>query len=117
MLLKDDPRLDPKLGLALKQFELDGEAPPAPVDLKSSKMERLQFINDSEPLYQGLFGLICPDKIMPGNVSNDIVTIEGIDQNEIPLFISKPNNVKGDVPAILHIHGGGMAILSAADIN
>ncbi len=31
------------------------------------------------------------------------------------MFISRPEHVSGPLPAVVHFHGGGMAIGSAAD--
>jgi acetyl esterase len=31
------------------------------------------------------------------------------------LYISRPDNVDGALPCVVHTHGGGMAFLSAAD--
>ena len=42
------------------------------------------------------------------------VTIAGGDGNEISLYIHRPTGATGPLPAVLHIHGGGMVILEAA---
>ena len=41
--------------------------------------------------------------------------IEGVDGNEINLFISKPKDTDGPIPCIVHTHGGGMVLMSAED--
>ena len=41
-------------------------------------------------------------------------TITGEDGNDITLYVSRPD-VDGPLPAVVHLHGGGIAIASAAD--
>jgi acetyl esterase/lipase len=42
------------------------------------------------------------------------VTITGVDGNDIVLFVSRPATATGPLPGVLHIHGGGMVMLTAA---
>ncbi len=53
----------------------------------------------------------------PEGVTTTTTTITGADGNEITLFISRPTDADGPLPGLVHLHGGGMAILSAADIQ
>ena len=39
-------------------------------------------------------------------------TIEGVDGNEITLYIHEPINRDGPLPCVFHTHGGGMVILT-----
>ena len=41
--------------------------------------------------------------------------ITGTDGNDITLYISRPTGADGPLPAVVHLHGGGMATNSAAD--
>ena len=41
--------------------------------------------------------------------------IEGVDGNDIPLFIHEPADRDGMLPGIVHTHGGGMVMCAAAD--
>lgn len=43
--------------------------------------------------------------------------IKGTDGNDITLYIAKPKQAAGHTPCLLHIHGGGMTILSATDVG
>lgn len=47
-------------------------------------------------------------------VTTSSTTITGVDDNDVTLYISRPNAAAGPLPCIVHLHGGGMAILSAA---
>ena len=117
MILKDDPRLNPSLALALKQFGMDEEAPGPPVGIKDPQEVKLGFIAAAEPLYQALSTMIFKSLALPGTVVEKTQVIQGEDGNEISLYISHPQGVKENLPAVLHLHGGGMALLTAADPN
>lgn len=117
LALKNDKRLNPQLLSGLSEFGLDSIAPPPPVSVSSSVEERLEFIAASEPLYRGLFAGIYQSIDLPNNVINETRIIKDEDGNEIKLYISKPKNISGKLPSVLHIHGGGMAILTANDPN
>ncbi len=117
MILKDDKRLNPNLLSALKKYGMDGEAAKSPVDVNASNEDKLKFVNESEPLYQGLFSAIFSEIDSPSNIIVDTVLINGVNDNTIKLYVSKPNDIEGDIPAILHIHGGGMALMTAGDPN
>ena len=117
MALKNDKRLNPQLLSALSEVGLDSIAPPPPVSVLSSVEDRLQFIASSEPLYRGLFASIYQSIDLPNNVVNETRIIKDEDGNEIKLYISRPKNISSKLPGILHIHGGGMAILTANDPN
>ena len=41
--------------------------------------------------------------------------IQGVDGNDITLFIHHPRDQKGPLPCIYHTHGGGMVVMSAED--
>ncbi len=49
-------------------------------------------------------------------IVRDVVKIQGVDENEIELFVSYPEDYETSCktyPCLLYIHGGGMAIFSA----
>ena len=115
--LKDDPRVDPRITNALKQFELDGYAPGPPVGINSNSSDIMDFLNEAEPQYQGIFADWFKDEVSPDNVETYKTDITGVDGNIISLTISKPIEIESEIPAILHIHGGGMTILTAEDPN
>ena len=117
MILKDDVRLNPDLAKALKEFGMDGVAPGAPVAIDSNEEDKLKYISDSEPQYQGLFSLIFSEFKSADDIINDTIIIDGVDNNKIKLYISKPKKMDGNIPGVLHIHGGGMALMTAGDPN
>lgn len=117
MILKDDPRLNPSLAAALKQFGMDQEAPGPPISIKDSQASKLAFLSAVEPLYQALSTMVFKSLTLPDSVTNETQIIQGEDGNEISLYISRPTGTKKKLPAVLHLHGGGMALLTAADPN
>ena len=54
---------------------------------------------------------------LPALESIDTATeiIDGVDGNQIQLYIHRPRERNGRVPCIVHIHGGGMVLMGATD--
>lgn len=50
-------------------------------------------------------------------VTTTTTIITGVDGNEVSLYTSRPDGVDGPLPCVVHLHGGGMAMLGAADTN
>ncbi len=113
--LGNDPRTDPRLAAVMTAVGLDGHGEPPPVDGSSPYDEQLAFCNEAEPGFQALFGALYADLTDLHGVERSTETITGVDGNEITLCIHRPLGVDAAVPGVLHIHGGGMAILTAAD--
>lgn len=117
MILKNDPRLNPSLATALKQYGMDGEAPGPTVSIEDPQANKLGFIAAAEPLYQALSKMVFDPLKLPDNVIEKKYLIQGEDGNEIALYISQAQTKDKPLPAVLHLHGGGMAFLTAADPN
>lgn len=49
------------------------------------------------------------------SVSSSTETIRGVDDNDIPLYVHLPNERPEPGPCIVHTHGGGMVLMTAAD--
>jgi acetyl esterase len=99
---------------ALAQIGLDANMPTVPITIDSPLEERLEYADMCEAgvgAVLGSFASGIPDA--PG-VTTTTTTITGEDGNDVTLYISRPD-VAGPVPAVVHLHGGGMAIASAAD--
>ena len=96
---------------------LDGVPPAPPVNFNSSREEIQEFNNGMEPVYTDVFSAIFSNVELPDGLMNETKTIIGDDGNEIKLYISKPADLSEEMPAILHLHGGGMAIMKADDPN
>ncbi len=116
-LLNTDPRADPRMVVALRAVGLDGAPEPAGIDATTPHGAVLEFARVAEPAYEQIFDTICAGLTPVQRVTSRTETIKGVDGNDIPLYVHVPDSVDGPVPAVLHIHGGGMAILRAAGSN
>lgn len=115
--LGTDPRSDPRMVKALAPFGLDGRPPTSDLTPDSPLEDRRAYAAENEEIISALinhFGEAARDA---EGVTTETTTITGADGNAITLFISRPAAQDGPLPCIVHIHGGGMAIGSAADIG
>ena len=117
MTLATDPRSDPRMVAVLEPMGLAGRADPVPLSAESSLEDIRTLAALGEPGFQqvfdGLFDALTPVK----GVESSTEAITGVDGNNITLYIHRPAGDTGPRPGILHLHGGGMVILSAADVN
>ena len=101
---------------ALAEFGLDGNFPEVPLTVDSPLEERLAFVamnEDGVGAVLAAFGQAVPDV---EGVTTTTTTITGEDGNDVTLYISRPDRA-GLLPAVVHLHGGGMAIGSATDVG
>lgn len=114
LTLGDDPRTDQQMLAALAPFGLHGATAPAPIGPHAPAHERHQYFTDMESILEGLFASLMQTAPNVDGIERSEVTISGVDGNDITLFIHRREGLAGPAPAIVHFHGGGMAILSAA---
>ena len=113
-----DPRADPRLVAALAPFDMEG-----PVELSvspaSAYQDRLDWLAETEVMFEGLFQILAADVKPVVGVEQRIEVIKGTDNNDINLHIHRPlhgsSDHSGTLPCVYHTHGGGMAMLQAAD--
>ena len=117
MTLGTDPRSDPRMVAMMEVVGLAGYPEPAPVDANSPIADLLAFCDAAEPGFQALNDALFADLEPIVGVNTRTEVIKGVDDNDINLYIHTPENVSGPVPVIVHLHGGGMVILRAADVN
>src|SRR2546426_9927803 len=113
--LGTDPRSDPRMIKAFAQFGLDGPAPEIPLAVDSPLADRLAWAAAVEEGFAGLFEVLAQGMPPAGSVTTKTVTIAGGNGNDVTLYISRPAESDTPLPAVVHLHGGGMAILRAAD--
>ena len=114
MVLKDDPRADPRMIAAMVPLGLAGASEPMPVDGDSSLDELLEFLAMAETGFEELFSALAMSQPPVEGVMSKVEVIRGIDGNDITLFLHRPRDVEGLLPGVLHLHGGGMVMLEAA---
>ena len=114
MSLADDPRADPRMVAVIGPLGLGELAPPSPVDASSSLDALHEYVNVAEDGYEGMFGMLITELAPVAGVASSVEIIRGIDGNDITLFVHRPVDASGPLPAVLHLHGGGMVLLEAA---
>jgi acetyl esterase/lipase len=86
-----------------------------PLTVESPLEDRRAFAGLNEEAIGAVFEVFAQGFPVPPRVTTTTVTIPGVDNNDITLYISRPDDADGALPAVVHLHGGGMAIASAAD--
>ena len=113
MTLREDPRADPRMIAAMEPFGL-GEPQPFPLDASASLDELLAYVAEAEQGFEALFaGLVAGLPPVTG-VERSVEVIDGLDGNDVTMFVHRPAGVETDLPGVLHLHGGGMTMLEAA---
>jgi acetyl esterase len=113
--LATDPRSDPRMVAAFAPYGLDGHLPAAELGVDAPLNDRLAFAAMTEEgtgAVLDVFGQAAP---VADGVTTTTATIPGVDGNDVTIYISRPDNAAGPLPCVVHLHGGGMAILTAAD--
>jgi len=117
MCLGTDPRADARMVEGMTPYGMQLNAPASPVTIASPLEDRLAVTAATEQALQGFFPTLVAGLAEVTGVDRSVETIDGIDGNEITLYVHRPAHTTGAVPAILHIHGGGMGLLTAADLQ
>jgi acetyl esterase len=98
---------------ALAPFGIGGPAEPLPFDSNSPLDTLLEYCSVAEEGFDALFAATAAASPPVTGVTSSVEVISGIDGNDITLFIDRPTHAAGLLPAVLHLHGGGMVILDA----
>ena len=109
----EDPRIDPRVAAVL---DMGGGIPEIESPgLDASYEQGLTFCDAFET--QDLATHQAQFAVMPnfGAVEQRTEVIQGSDDNDITLYIHRPKGVDGDLPCLVHTHGGGMVLMTAAD--
>lgn len=113
MTLRDDPRADPRMLAAMAPLGLADAPPESPVDSRASLAELLAFCEAAEPGWEELQDYFMRNLPPVEGVEIDEFKIAGFAGNEIQLLVHRQEGVTESQPCILHLHGGGMALMSA----
>lgn len=112
--LRSDPRTDPRTIEALVPFGLDGAAAPPPFGPDAPRAQLLEFAAGAEAGFEAVFATLMGQLPPMEAVTTTTETISGPDDNDIALYISRPEAATGPLPGVLHLHGGGMVILQGS---
>ena len=110
--LKDDNRADPRLVEVLQSFGFEKSESEIPINSSASLQDKLKFCKEAEIDFENKNKLLFENISPVPAVEHFKEVIKGSEGNEINLHIHKPSNYGGNLPCIVHIHGGGMAILT-----
>jgi acetyl esterase len=113
--LHSDPRSDPRMIALFTPLGLHVRAADFPVNRQTPLEEMLAVAAETEQGFDAVFGALLADAPKPEGIESRTETITGVDGNAITLYIDRPIGVKGPLPGLMHLHGGGMAILQAAN--
>ena len=114
MLLRDDPRADPRMIAAMAPMGLDAEQPSTGLAADAPLEALLAYVDVAESGFEALFGALAVDLAPVEGVTSTVEVIRGLDDNDVTLFIHRPATAAGPLPAVVHLHGGGMVMLEAA---
>jgi acetyl esterase len=111
-----DLRADPRIVAAVAA--VGGFAPGLePVAVGASYEECLAYCTAFEELSAKAHPMLFAAMPNFDDVEQTTETIQGVDGNDLTLYVHRPKNVDGALPCIVHTHGGGMVLMTAADPN
>lgn len=113
--LRDDPRIDPRLVAAIAPMGLAEPLPPSTITADTPIDDIRKVIGKLEAGSASMLNHFTSDLPPVEGVERTTETATGPDGNEITLFVHRPSEASDPVPGILHLHGGGGVMLSAAD--
>jgi acetyl esterase len=117
MSLATDPRSDPRMLAAMGPLGLDQRAPALPIASDAPLEQIIEMTTMAEEGNAGAFDALFAGLSPVEGVTSETLVIEGDANNEITLYIHRPVGGPARKPGLVHLHGGGMTILSAADSN
>jgi acetyl esterase len=101
---------------AFTQLGIDGHTPAAPLTVDSPLDDKRAFAMMNEEVVGAVLAAFGQAVPAVEGVTTTTTTIIGEDGNDVTLYISRPQT-SGILPAVVHLHGGGMAIGSATDVG
>jgi acetyl esterase/lipase len=114
LVLRNDPRADPRVVAAMEKVGMAGGMPASPVDAGSPLDVIRAMVAETEPAVES-FRRDLYDGLQPvQGVTSTREVVQGVDGNDISVFIHRPTVGDARLPAIVHFHGGAMAMLEAA---
>ena len=114
LTLVNDSRADPRITAIFQSAGVSGfglEPIPLDASIERCRAWLQRFEEESAKQNEALFSR------MPqfDDIDRTTEVITGVDGNQIMLFLHRPKQVGDSIPCIVHAHGGGMVLTSAAD--
>ena len=110
--LATDPRSDPRMLAAMAPFRLGERTSPPRASPKDPLELRMAFSRRAESRLEALMDALLADLPPVEGVARSARIIAGADGGELVLSVHRPKDASGPLPGILHVHGGGMVMLS-----
>jgi acetyl esterase len=115
-IFETDPRADPRIAAAI--LAVGGFAPGLePVAPGASYEECLAYCMAFEELSAKAHPVLFAAMPSSDDVEQTTEVIQGVDGNDLKLYVHRPKGVSGRLPCIVQTHGGGMVLMTAADPN
>ncbi len=114
MTLAEDPRADPRMIATLAPMGLAGQAPGSPIGADAPIEDILRLQMAAEEGFSTMGTVLTAGLDPVEGVIRETEVITGVDGNDITLFVHRPASASEPCRGLLHLHGGGMAILEAA---
>lgn len=111
-----DPRADPRLVAALAPFGLDADQPEPPFSADSPLSDLLAFAQGAEDGFGAIFDALFEGLEPVRGITHETLTLDREDGYQLTLYVHRPESQGAPLPAIVHFHGGGAAILKASDV-
>lgn len=115
--LATDPRADPRMVAALAAFGLDGHQPPAPFGAEAPLDQRRELLAAAEAGFGQVLAALVDGLPPVTGVVRETTSIPRPDGTALTLYIHRPETSPGPLPCLVHLHGGGMGMMSAAAPN
>ncbi len=113
--LRDDLRVDPRLVAAMEPFGLADALPPSRLDA-ATPLDKIRSVLDRLEAGSPTMNALAVDGLDPvDGVDRSTVTITAPGGHELTMFVHRPSEAAGGLPGVLHLHGGGGVMMSAAD--
>ncbi len=113
--LATDPRSDPRMLAAMAPFRLGERTSPPRISPNDPLDARLAFSRRAESRLEALFDALLAELPPVTGVVRSTRVIPGPHGGELVLSVHRPAEDSGPLPGILHVHGGGMVMLSAGN--
>lgn len=115
--LRDDPRVDPRLVAAVDPMGLADPLPPSTItaDTPLEDIRKVLGHLEARSAPMAEYSLRGLEPVTGVERSTETITAPG--GHEITLFVHRPTAGDGPFPGVLHLHGGGGVMLSAADVD